>query len=308
MSYANNKNLSTMFIMVGLLILSIILSACGAGDDQQVAPVGLRTEATNPVLDLNNEVAPAIAEPVVTIIETQSGGPATEPALSNGQAQFTARPEHTFDPATAPELSVEERESLVYMREEEKLARDVYLTLYDQWGLNVFQNIAGSEQAHMDSVLTIMDSYGLADPTANMAVGEFSNPDFQQLYAQLVEQGRLSSVEALKVAAVIEELDIVDLDERLLQTSNEYIVQVFTNLRTGSENHLRAFVSNLERQSGETYQPVYLSDDAYQAIMSVPANGGSGNGRQNGGNSGNGGGNGFGGGNGRRNGQQGTDA
>jgi len=33
----------------------------------------------------------------------------------------------------------EEIDSLVFMREEEKLARDVYIKLYDLWGLQIFQ-------------------------------------------------------------------------------------------------------------------------------------------------------------------------
>ena len=36
---------------------------------------------------------------------------------------------------------------LVFMREEEKLARDVYLTMSDRWGAPVFENIAASEGA-----------------------------------------------------------------------------------------------------------------------------------------------------------------
>jgi hypothetical protein len=148
----------------------------------------------------------------------------------------------------------------------------------------------------------------LADPAAGKGVGEFSDPFFQSLYEQLVAQGSLSQADALKVGATIEELDIVDLEERLAQTGNETIVQVYTNLLAGSENHLRAFVSNLERQTGEVYQPAYLDQDAYQAIMNGASGRGNGNGGSGGGNGGGGnGGNGNGGnGNGRRNGQGGN--
>jgi hypothetical protein len=163
----------------------------------------------------------------------------------------------------------------------------------------VFQNIAGSEQAHMDSVLMLLDQYGLADPAAGKDLGEFSNPLFQSLYEQLVEQGSLTLGDALKVGATIEELDIVDLEERLAQTGNEYIIQVYTNLLAGSENHLRAFVSNLERQTGEVFQPAYLDQEAYQAIVGGTTGQGGGNGRFGGGN---GGGGNAGNGNGRRNG------
>jgi hypothetical protein len=101
------------------------------------------------------------------------------------------------------------------------------------------------------------------------------------------------------VGATIEELDIVDLEERLAQTNNEYIIRVYTNLLAGSENHLRAFVSNLERQTGEVFQPAYLDQEAYQAIIGGTAGRGAGNGRFGGGN---GGGGNAGNGNGRQNG------
>ena len=191
------------------------------------------------------------------------------------------------------------------MRQQEKFARDVYLANYDRWGFPVFQNIAGSEQNNMDSVFSVLDAYGIADPAENHGAGEFSNPEFRSLYDQLLAQGQLSLADALRVGATIEELDIVDLNERMAQTDNETIVQIFSNLVAGSENHLRAFVSNLENQIGEQYVPVYLDQSTFQAIMSDAGNGGLGNGRNGGGN-GNGNGNGQGGngqgGNGRRNG------
>jgi hypothetical protein len=246
---------------------------------------------------------------VETVIETQSD---VVTAGSNGnydQARIADKSDHIFDPATAAKLTAAEIEGLIHMREEEKLARDVYLALYDQWGQSIFQNIAGSEQAHMDSILMLLDQYGLEDPAAGKDPGEFTNPLFQSLYDQLVEQGRLSQADALIVGATIEDLDIVDLVELLDQTDNEYIIQVYSNLLAGSENHLRAFVSNLERQTGETYQPVYLDQVAYEAIINSASAQGSGNGGFGGGNGGGGkGGNGGGGngGNGRQNDQAGN--
>jgi hypothetical protein len=98
-------------------------------------------------------------------------------------------------------------------------------------------------------------------------VGEFSDPLFETLYDDLVTQGSLSQADALIVGATIEDLDIYDLQELLDETENEYIVQVYNNLLAGSENHMRAFVSNLEREAGATYQPQYIDMNTYQAIM-----------------------------------------
>ncbi len=178
--------------------------------------------------------------------------------------------------AAPGELSAEESAALLYMREEEKLAHDVYVTLYAQWGLPLFQNISQSEQAHTDAVKALLDRYGLSDPALG-DVGVFTNPDLQALYNDLVAQGSASLADALKVGAAIEEIDILDLQEDLSLTDNADIQQIFTNLLNGSYNHLRAFVTTLNNQAGEVYQPQYLSADAYQAILSSSA-GGNGNG------------------------------
>jgi hypothetical protein len=190
------------------------------------------------------------------------------------------------------ELSAEESAALLYMREEEKLAHDVYVTFYDQWGLPIFQNISQSEQTHTDTIKTLLDRYDLSDPASGV-VGVFTNPDLQLLYNDLVARGSQSLEEALKVGAAIEEIDILDLQERLSQTDNTDIQQVFSNLLDGSYNHLRAFVSMLSTRTGETYQPQYLSAESYQAIigagMGRGGNGKSGGNGQ-GGNAGGGGG------------------
>lgn len=146
-------------------------------------------------------------------------------------------------PATTP-LSATEKESLLYMREEEKLARDVYNTFYDRYGLRVFSNIATSEQAHMDAVLTLLNRYGLADPAA-AAPGVFNNDDLQALYDDLIDQGNASLTAALQAAVLIEETDIADLQDGLALTSHADLRAVYNNLLRASQNHLRAFSRQL---------------------------------------------------------------
>jgi hypothetical protein len=179
-------------------------------------------------------------------------------------------------------ITDEEADSLIFMREEEKLARDVYLTLYDVWGTAVFNDIASSEQIHMDAILTLIDQYGLVDPAAGNAVGVFINPYLQALYNQLIATGNQSLVNALTVGATIEEIDIIDLDEYIAATTNQAIIEVYTSLLAGSENHLRAFVPLLEQLTGETYIPQYLSQAQYDAIMSADGSGQQGGGNGNG--------------------------
>lgn len=182
----------------------------------------------------------------------------------------------------AGEVDQNEIDALLFMREEEKLARDVYNFLAAQWGLPVFSNIASSEQTHMNSVLDLISRYGLTDPASDQA-GVFNNADLQNLYNQLTAQGSLSIEEAFKVGAAIEEIDILDLQQRLSQTDQADIQLVFENLLNGSYNHLNAFVSNLLYRTGVTYVPQYLSADTYQSILSADTTAG-GSGYGNGGN------------------------
>ena len=166
----------------------------------------------------------------------------------------------------ASELSSQEASDLLFMREEEKLARDVYNTLSATWNLPTFQNIAASEQIHMDQIGLLLTRYNLTDPAK--APGVFTNATLQDLYNKLIAQGNLSIGDALKVGGAIEEIDIRDLQTRLAQTDNADIQQVYNSLMNGSYNHLNAFARNLSNQTGETYAPQYLSAEAYQTIIS----------------------------------------
>jgi hypothetical protein len=142
-------------------------------------------------------------------------------------------------------LTQAEIDGLNYMREEEKLARDAYLTLYAKWGLPIFSNIASSEVRHMSKVKDLLDRYGLPDPAAGNAIGEFTDPFLQQLYDDLMVQGSQSSIEALKVGVAIEEVDIADLQRYLETTNRTDITRVYTNLMNASYMHLSAFNSQL---------------------------------------------------------------
>jgi hypothetical protein len=152
------------------------------------------------------------------------------------------------------------------MREEEKLARDVYTFLYSKWQQNTFKNISNSEQQHMNSLKILIDKYSLVDPVGNNPAGVFNNPDLQYLYNSLIETGSISLEEALKVGASIEEIDIKDLDEAMLDTDNADFDIVYSNLSKASENHLRSFAGVLSKL-GITYTPAYLSVEEYNKIV-----------------------------------------
>lgn len=162
-------------------------------------------------------------------------------AVAPANDQTAAPGTHPVLPAADGELTQEEADALIFLREEEKLARDVYTVLYKKWGKNAFKNIAASETRHMDSVKTLLDAYGLADPVAIDTPGVFSNTELQQAYDTLVAQGSRSLEEALRVGVAIEELDIADLRELLAMQPNADITEVAQNLLKGSQNHLNTF-------------------------------------------------------------------
>lgn len=232
-----------------LILLASFLSACNPAAATQLA-----------------------ASPIITSEPTTQNQNSTDYTMVSSQGETTIDQKAlstAISSVTPSELTKEEIEGLLFMREEEKLAHDVYQALYNQWNLPIFLNISNSEQTHTDAVKTLIDRYGLQDP-ASSQIGVFTNSKLQDLYNQLVKEGSQSIAAALKVGATIEEIDILDLEKQIAQTEKQDIILVYENLMKGSRNHLRSFVSTLQKQTGEIYQPQYLSIDAYQLIINQP--------------------------------------
>ncbi len=181
-----------------------------------------------------------------------------EEYLSNLKASFVE----------TTELTGKEKEMLIYMREEEKLARDVYYALYNKWGNLVFSNISRSEENHIAAIISLMEFYDLAE-TEILEQGEFENENLGELYNQLVAKGSVSLANAMEVGATIEELDLKDLMDDLDATENVNIQNVFNNLARGSRNHLRAFNNQLVNND-ITYVPQYISQEDFYAIVNSP--------------------------------------
>ena len=167
-------------------------------------------------------------------------------------------------------ISATEAADLRFMREEEKMARDVYLTLYDTWGMSVFSNISSSEQSHMDAILRLLRTYRLIDPAAETLIGEFTNPELQMFYIALLEKGRLSKLDALQVGGIIEETDIRDLVGAIDRSGKTNIDTTYENLLCGSRNHLRAFARNLESMTGQQYTAQVITQDEVDVVLNSP--------------------------------------
>ncbi|TNF37946.1 MAG: DUF2202 domain-containing protein [Deltaproteobacteria bacterium] len=167
---------------------------------------------------------------------------------------------YTVDPQLAADLA--------YLREEEKLARDVYTTLYEHRPMMMLANIAASEQAHMDAVAASLAAWGLPDPVVDDTVGVFVDPELDALYDQLVAAGRASNVAALTVAAAVEERDIADLEAMIGYITEPATLALLTNLQCASRNHMRIFVDRLTT-SGDAYGAQVLSQGEVDAIVAA---------------------------------------
>lgn len=146
--------------------------------------------------------------------------------------------------ATSSSLSSSESQTLQYMLEEEKLAHDVYVKMYDTWGVSIFNNISKSESKHQSSVASAATYYGVSD-TRTSSVGTFTNSDLQKLYDSLIAKGLVSQNDAYEVGKIIEEQDIADLQKAISESSSSYLDTIYTNLLKGSQNHLKAFSSRI---------------------------------------------------------------
>jgi hypothetical protein len=165
-------------------------------------------------------------------------------------------------------ITQSEIDMLNYMREEEKLARDVYLAMYGLYNIPIFRNISKSEQHHMNQVLCLLQHYNLPDP-ASPDTGVFNNSELQDLYDNLIEQGSVSLVEGLTAGATIEDKDIFDLENDMQNTANPAILHIFGRLSCASGNHIRSFSAWLTNK-GVTYVPQYLTQEEYDAIIALP--------------------------------------
>ena len=168
------------------------------------------------------------------------------------------------------QLTADETSDLLFMREEEKLARDTYLTLYAKWNYSVFTNIAESEQSHMDAMLKLLKKYKLPDPVGSNGIGVFSDQTLQSLYNTLIAKGQVSGLEALKVGGLIEEKDMIDIKAAIERSRQDAIDAVYESLICGSRNHLRSFATNIQALTSQPYVAQLLDPAEVSQILNSP--------------------------------------
>ena len=150
-----------MFSVLTVVVLGILLmgtSTAMAGGDQNRGDIGKGSTYEN-----NCEYQPCYED------APKPGSSTTLTLLSADQAA---------------ELDQTEIDHLRYIREEEKMARDVYRVLSEKWDNPVFANIAQSEQVHMDAMANLLAFYGIADSVTRDETGAFNNEEIALLYSK----------------------------------------------------------------------------------------------------------------------------
>jgi hypothetical protein len=165
-------------------------------------------------------------------------------------------------------ITDKEKATVLRMREEEKMARDVYLVMNDKWDQQVFSHISESEIYHMSQMKLWIDKFKLEDPVIrnNDKQGVFTDQSLQKLYNELTASGLQNKEAAFRAGAKVEEVDILDLKAALAETSNTELQSTYKYLIRASENHLRAFARNLNAL-GADYKPVVMTQKEFDAII-----------------------------------------
>ena len=185
-------------------------------------------------------------------------------AYGEGILSLTGGEAAADDGAALAALTAREKDGLLFIWEEEKAARDLYNGLYEKNNMTIFLDLVRSESSHMDQARAVMEKHGLAVPPDEP--GRFQNQTLQEIHDQLLAEGLQSDQDALTVAAVFEEISIVDLEKELSASQAEDVRTVYEGLLAGSRKHLRSYVSDLKDQ-GIEYQPRYLEGEEFQKIV-----------------------------------------
>lgn len=139
-------------------------------------------------------------------------------------------------------MTEEQKAELAFMAEEELVAHDLYTAFAGLYDTPVFSRVANSESKHLEAVRSLMERYGVTDPTVDHVAGVFSNESLQKLYDELLVQGQASQDGALEAGRTVEKTDIEGLTAATEgATTAPDAKAVFTRLLEASKHHLTAF-------------------------------------------------------------------
>ena len=197
-----------------------------------------------------------------TLFITACGGSSNgsdDSANENNENTVNELQIENLNDSAANELSIAEIDGLLFMREEEELARDLYLDIYENKNnsLTVFKNISdNAEMQHAEAIRLLLEKYLIEDPSTGQR-NSYNDTELQALYNNLFAlASNGDTLAALKVGALVEETDTRDINAHkdLVSTEHLDIISTYDNLLCGSRNHLRAFAKQIESLTGMSYE------------------------------------------------------
>ena len=168
-------------------------------------------------------------------------------------------------------LTQQNKNDLAFMGNEERLAYNVYMNLYNYHNNNgneikqLYNISSGSEVKHIETVRDLVNKYNIkpedltvldSAPVASSTTDQSDLPDdkygvahIQTLYNDLMAKGESSVQDALEVGCMIEVTDINDLNPKIqnaIDSGAKDLEDAFSFLRDGSYNHYWAFDKGLK--------------------------------------------------------------
>ena len=187
-----------------------------------------------------------------------------------GATRFTSASFDEIDALPYEPPTGAQRAALRFVAEQERLAMDLFLDLYNEWGDPVLLDLHTAEQTHRDAVVWLLGKYGLPDPAGGLPSGVYDDPELQALSDDLFFIGTERFTGALTAGAILAEASIDELEYQLDVEVDTWDVEfLYDTLLLAERNHLRLFVWRLERY-GIVYEPAYLSDAAFERIVNTP--------------------------------------
>jgi hypothetical protein len=194
--------------------------------------------------------AGAFAVPALAASQGNGPGPASPPGYqqvmrgagpgTGDQLQVRARDGSCLNFVASGTLTQAQRTQLAVMAQDEKLTHDLYAQFAKIYGTRVFSNLAAAEAQHLTALRTLMQRYGVTDPTAGKAAGVFGSASVQASYDQLLAQGRTGQQAALKVAQNLEQQAVARYGGAISGLQAPAAKQVYTHLQAAETRHLTA--------------------------------------------------------------------
>lgn len=166
-------------------------------------------------------------------------------------------------------LSADEIEFQFALREDEKMARDLYTVFAAKYSTAPqIDRIAAAENSHIACVEAVLDYYEISYPAMTAAAGLFEDAKRQAIYNELADKSG-TLLEVYATMAAVEEESVSAYKSVQSEITNENIALVITNMIKASSNHLKAAVCQIIAGGG-TYTPLYLSAEEFGTIVNLP--------------------------------------